>query len=663
MNKVIKFVLLVLFIVISISSANIVKNNFVDKQIEKNYDVQDFTQIYLPSSISSDKNLISLVEGVSAKTGASFIFRSTYGGVKNDGKGHADLLKMDSKAVFYKTNYQTSDKKTFVSHGFSCQLWSEPLKNITTVEQENSDVYIKNKNIQTSLQDFLIALNKKYGTHITSKKLTTRPSDFYPNNYTSFIGLTNDNLSLFIGISIVFFAIFLFVWLVGNNKKIATYRLNGVSAHRIGLRLFLKEFFIVTLLAYIFSSFLVFRGFNLQFSLQMFIMLLLVIIVSYISIVLVSSFSLANQINSKSFFKYSHYVLYAVKAFVFLITVFTTATLLYFVNAKLEITSKIGQEYAVLYPEFSGYDGGQPLNLSCIDLFVYAEEHDGLYISDSSIDIVENDSLNDLQINDNYLSKFAIYSQDNQRVEINPDTNSGIILVSEKYKSQLSKIKKYYASSDSLAFFKGSTIKYYFIKDAQKLDLLDENSTKISPDLVEVYTRKNFTDKGNVTFQHNTVLKFKIRGTIEKTYQPLIPILKKNSALETHPSMIKIDDISKTDNLSTVGNPYNYAVTNGLVILIFLSMILTTTVFYFETYKKKIAVKRLYGISFFVTYKTLFAIVLVQGSLYFAFALSQRDVNITLEGLGIYFVLEILIIILILLKLQKGLFLNVLKGE
>ena len=52
MNKVIKFVLLVLFIVISISSANIVKNNFVDKQIEKNYDVQDFTQIYLPSSIS-----------------------------------------------------------------------------------------------------------------------------------------------------------------------------------------------------------------------------------------------------------------------------------------------------------------------------------------------------------------------------------------------------------------------------------------------------------------------------------------------------------------------------------------------------------------------------------------------------------------------------------
>lgn len=597
MNKVIKFVLLVLFIVISISSANIVKNNFVDKQIEKNYDVQDFTQIYLPSSISSDKNLISLVEGVSAKTGASFIFRSTYGGVKNDGKGHADLLKMDSKAVFYKTNYQTSDKKTFVSHGFSCQLWSEPLKNITTVEQENSDVYIKNKNIQTSLQDFLIALNQKYGTHITSKKLTTRPSDFYPNNYTSFIGLTNDNLSLFIGISIVFFAIFLFVWLVGNNKKIATYRLNGVSAHRIGLRLFLKEFFIVTLLAYIFSSFLVFRGFNLQFSLQMFIMLLLVIIVSYISIVLVSSFSLANQINSKSFFKYSHYVLYAVKAFVFLITVSTTATLLYFVNAKLEITSKIGQEYAILYPEFSGYDGGQPLNLSCIDLFVYAEEHDGLYIS------------------------------------------------------------------DSLAFFKGSTIKYYFIKDAQKLDLLDENSTKISPDLVEVYTRKNFTDKGNVTFQHNTVLKFKIRGTIEKTYQPLIPILKKNSALETHPSMIKIDDISKTDNLSTVGNPYNYAVTNGLVILIFLSMILTTTVFYFETYKKKIAVKRLYGISFFVTYKTLFAIVLVQGSLYFAFALSQRDVNITLEGLGIYFVLEILIIILILLKLQKGLFLNVLKGE
>ncbi|MDU0399523.1 hypothetical protein LMG8526HA_00369 [Lactococcus lactis] len=54
MNKVIKFVLLVLFIVISISSANIVKNNFVDKQIEKNYDVQDFTHNSASIIISED---------------------------------------------------------------------------------------------------------------------------------------------------------------------------------------------------------------------------------------------------------------------------------------------------------------------------------------------------------------------------------------------------------------------------------------------------------------------------------------------------------------------------------------------------------------------------------------------------------------------------------
>ncbi|MDN6391456.1 MAG: DUF1430 domain-containing protein, partial [Lactococcus lactis] len=134
-------------------------------------------------------------------------------------------------------------------------------------------------------------------------------------------------------------------------------------------------------------------------------------------------------------------------------------------------------------------------------------------------------------------------------------------------------------------------------------------------------------------------------------------------ALTTHPSMITVNSINKTTNMSIVGSIPSYIVLNGLIIVIFLSMILATTLFYFETYKKKIAVKRLYGISFFVTYRSLFIIVFVQGLLYFAFALTRSNVNITLEALGIYFVLEILIIILIMLKLQKGLFLNVLKGE
>lgn len=443
---------------------------------------------------------------------------------------------------------------------------------------------------------------------------------------------------------------------MSNNKAISIYRLNGLSAYKLGRQLFLKEFVMLSLTTYIIASLVAFRAFNLNYTIQMLLLSGLVIIFSYVAIVIVSSFSLTNQLNSKPFFKYSYYILYAVKAFVFLVTVSTTASLLYFMNADIGTNSKIGQEYAVLYPEFVGYGLNSNQMPSSVKLFDYTEKHEGLYVYLASA--YDENNNNVLQVNDNYLSKFSIISSDNQRIKINSQEKSGIVLIAEKDKSKLSEIKKEYDFSSS---FKSSKIKYYFIKNNQRAPLLDGNNGTTDPDVMEVFTSKNASK--NTNFLYNSVLKFKIKDSKTRTYEKIAPTLKTMGALTTHPSMITVNSINKTTNMSIVGSIPSYIVLNGLIIVIFLSMILATTLFYFETYKKKIAVKRLYGISFFVTYRSLFTIVFVQGLLYFAFALTRSNVNITLEALGIYFVLEILIIILILLKLQKRLFLNVLKGE
>lgn len=453
----------------------------------------------------------------------------------------------------------------------------------------------------------------------------------------------------------IFFTIFLYVWLVDNNRTISIYRLNGLSAYKIGRQLFLKEFTFVSLVTYMIASLIVFRSFNFDYTIQMLLFSALVVVLSYVSIAVVSSFSLINQLNSKPFFKYSYYILYAVKAFVFLVTVSTTASLLYFVNANIATTSKIGQEYAVLYPEYVGYGLNSTKKPLSFKLFEYAENHKGLYVNLMSANGGNDDVL---QVNDNYLSKFAIISTDNKRIKINPQEKSGIVLIAEKDKLKLSQIKKEYSFVDS---FNSSKIKYYFIKDNQKVELLDGKSRKTRPDITEVFTSQNVLK--DTDFLDNAVLKFKIDDSKVKTYKEITPFLKEMGEVETHPSIVTVNSMNKATALSIVGNVWSYVVINGLIIIIFLSMILATTTFYFETYKKKIAVKRLYGMSFFETYKSLFGIVVVQGTLYFVFALVQTNVGITLEALGIYFVLEILIIILILLKLQKGLFLNVLKGE
>lgn len=656
MNKVIKFVLLILFAVIAFSAANVAKNDLADSKIKQIYNVQGYKQIFLPSSIDKNEELVSIMKSVSEKNDTPFLFRSVYIGVENNNNGNPNLLKEKNDVIFFSSKNSPQNSKTILSHGFTYNFFYEPLSEISLVHLTNSDIYISDKHLNITLQELSKILNQKYKLKISSQKLVVRPSDYPPTSYTDFISYNNYNLVFFITVSIIFFSIFLFVGLMANNKAISINRLNGLSAYKIGKQLFLKEFVMLSLTTYIIASLVAFRAFNLNYTIQMLLLSGLVIIFSYVAIVIVSSFSLTNQLNSKPFFKYSYYILYAVKAFVFLVTVSTTASLLYFMNADIGTNSKIGQEYAVLYPEFVGYGLNSNQMPSSVKLFDYAEKHEGLYVYLASA--YDENNNNVLQVNDNYLSKFSIISSDNQRIKINSQEKSGIVLIAEKNKSKLSEIKKEYDFSSS---FKSSKIKYYFIKNNQRAPLLDGNNGTTDPDVMEVFTSKNASK--NTNFLYNSVLKFKIKDSKTRTYEKIAPTLKTMGALTTHPSMITVNSINKTTNMSIVGSIPSYIVLNGLIIVIFLSMILATTLFYFETYKKKIAVKRLYGISFFVTYRSLFTIVFVQGLLYFAFALTRSNVNITLEALGIYFVLEILIIILILLKLQKGLFLNVLKGE
>ncbi|WP_270513292.1 DUF1430 domain-containing protein [Lactococcus lactis] len=662
MNKVIKFVLLILFSVISLSTANIIKNNEADKQVAKNFNVQGYRQIYLPSSIVDNEKIASIAEDVSSQIGASFVFRSSYGGYAGNGKGEIDLSSSKNNFVFYQTNYKEKNKKTYLSHGFKYNFWNAPLKDISKVQLENADIFVESRNDRHALQEFVKKINQTYYVKTNAQSLIVQPEGYMPDTASGFL-YTNYNLILFIGISLVFFAVFLFVWLVGNNKAIATYRLNGAGSFMIGKRLFLEEFLIVSVVVYLVSSLLLFQSFNFDYSVLMFVMTFLVIGLSYISIGIVSSFSLANQINSKSFFKYSHYILYGIKAFVFLVTVSTTASLLYFVNTGFSTHTKLDYEYGVIYPAIGGYEGNNFSNPSALDLFYYAENHAGLYVNVLSANIDKVRTLSDLQVNTNYLSRFTVLSTENKKIKIDADQSSGVVLISEKYKSQLPQIKKYYASSDSLSSFQASTFKYYIIKNNQKLELLDGLDSKSTPDIIEVYTSKNIVDNGNINFLNSPVMKYKINGSIEKSYAPLIPIFKKYNVLESNPSMVRVADINKVDNLSTVGNPYSYAVTNGLVFLIFISMILATTIFYFETYKKKIAVKNLYGASFFNIYKSLFTLVFCQAVVFLAYAMTQSDKLVTAEALGIYFIIEISIIALVLRHLKKNLLLDVLKGE
>lgn len=631
MNRLLKFILLLLFIVISVSSANIIKNNRVYSKIEALYRVPNYTQIHIPESISPNEDLVATITEVSEDTGTSFIFKSSFSGFQHDGKGNVDFLKSKDEVIFFQTDYKSKDKRSFLSRGFTYNFQNKPLNQISPLQLKNSHLYVDNKNKENALEELSkkLSLLSETREEIAPQKLLTPPPYHYPMDFVSH---TNYDLNFFIGTSILFFAVLLFVFLSRNNKTIATYRLNGISSYKIGKALLLKEFSLIGLITYLTVSFLFFKGFNLNFSLLMLFMTTLILSVSYIAIAIVSNFSLANQLNSKSFFKYSHYALYALKAFVFLVTVAGNAGILYLINTSPGDSSQIENKYAVLSPNYVAH--GMNFH-TAPDLFYHTEKNDGLYVDSMTHSIDEHGPLNTLQVNANYLSQFPALSDKNQSFKVNTNEDAGIVLLEEKYKPNLEKIKAYYEDAKP---FKTSAIKYYFIKDKQKFDLLNGKNEKFSPSIIEVYTPKNLGDYND--FLNRAALKFKLKNTKEETYQELKPILKSIGALENQPSLVKIGDINRTIELSMVGNPINYAFTKGLVILIFLAMLLATTLFYFETYKKNIAVKNLYGASFYKTYRPLFAIILLQGGLFLIYAFKQAEQTVILQTLLFFSLLK-----------------------
>lgn len=301
MNRIIKFVLLILICVISFSSANMVKDSHADKKIADLYDVKNYQQIFIPSSINTNRKLFRLIEGVSKKTDTPFIFRFSYVGIDSDGKGNANQLKNKNEVIFFKTDYRKSNQQVIFSHGFTYRFCNEPSSEISNVQLENSDIFVQNKKNKKAIQELSNAIKTNYQVNTDVSKLIIPHANSSQMTATDFESLNSNNLVFFISVSVIFFAIFLFVWLLSNNKAISIYRLNGLSAYKLGRQLFLKEFVMLSLTTYIIASLVAFRAFNLNYTIQMLLLSGLVIIFSYVAIVIVSSFSITNQLNSKPF--------------------------------------------------------------------------------------------------------------------------------------------------------------------------------------------------------------------------------------------------------------------------------------------------------------------------------------------------------------------------
>jgi hypothetical protein len=662
------------------------------------YKPKGYSQVYLPRDLvnaSNFQDVLRIVGEVSEETDTTYLFRSM--NIEYNTNGHGRLLSSNNDykgtLTFFGEDGR-SDRKIPNINGNTIQ--KKPLTSITPVEMSTGDLLVKTTNSTAMLNLLSQRLNSAYQLNLSPETLIKRPS-WYWNISERVLQRHSTDTDPLIVISLEFYAVFLFAYLVEKNRKIMIYRLNGLGSFAISNLLFLREFGIVTLLLTFLSSLFIIQGFSFRYLLFVAGSFLITCLISYAAVWLVGRRSFANQLNNKSFFRFGHYFLMASKFFAFFSAIMVTMVIALLFNIRFNLFSEPSVAgYGTLNPVLPiGYhltDKAIPEHPNQA-LFEYAEKNGGL-----STQLFRNNSpaiekitghkpdnppdgfqippinkLTTMYVNDNYLKKYRIFDEHGKLIKLDPATADGILLVSKKYKHLENDLIQYYAENTNFVF-NTKNIRIIWMKNGQEMTLLDGKGTKLVPELLPVTTLNNAGSiyKSNLTVagMDEINLLFPIKGSPEKTYDAIKPALEADGELDQYPVFFTPNDLRMrvlTGNKLSPVYPYINA---AFCFLLFVGMIAASVGFYFKRMKLKIAVQRLQGASYLRSYWPLLLFMALQyivGGAYIVrvtFPLATlNSPTLIKEMLVVYTVIELAITGWMLYRLEKHNVLNTLKGE
>ncbi|WP_251421050.1 MULTISPECIES: hypothetical protein [Lactococcus] len=587
LSKLLKGMILALYVTMSLSLAFMIKNDWVDNQIKKEYNLNGYEEFYVssvPSSKGNYQDIVNTIERVSKESDTLFCIRTSYIGVVHDDKGKADFLSNISRITFYGLAHE--DKK-LSAHGVTSFINYKNFSSLSFEEfHEGSFLY---KSADSGKSKFMTnlsqTLSQKYGIEITPEALEKNPSDF---SKSPPLILTNDNLSIVITVSLIFYFIFLFVWLAENNKKIAVYKLSGFENIDIANFIFIKKMVGVFATTYAVATIFILKKFSFDYAKVSLLIFMISAVITLFAVWIVARVSIVNQVNNKSFFKYSHIFLYLVKTIIFAISLSTLSGLVTLVHQSLDLSKTELSDYGALYAPMIGFKENLAEPTYYNKLIRIQEELGGIHASENNLSSqIGLESLRTTDVNINYLKKHPILDKHNQPINISREEGNMVLLIADKF-MKTSDIKNKIANTFKSRPGFTSSIKFYDIKEDQRVTVYADKIKKVSADIVIVYTPENNTGENLVPSLENPyAMLIPLTEPKESIYKKLRHALEEDAHLSMYPSFINAKDIKKTTLLLTVGNPINYFFINLFSVILFACMIISTVVFYVITYRKK----------------------------------------------------------------------------
>lgn len=612
---------------------------------------------------------IDIIENISKQEGLFTLYKVVdQGYFIEEGINFKFLPK--EEIIFYTPN--TYQKSAYTPPLSKSVLTIDSIDNLKNKNEFEWQVFIKTEDknkYKDTVEQIKNAYNKAFDENYTYKDF----ADFEKSeSYELSSGRDIYNISSYLKIGIAFFTVMLSFWIFSVHKKIHILRQNGYSIvasinNFIGKGDATCILATIALLTYLLGT--ISRIYCVNFMINIGLLLSLSYVWLMMMVYVVERLNRRKKESKNKAEKLFIHLLPTAIKLIFLMMLVVThldlARIMYEasnITWNSEVPKKISEDnYHVFYPVVVGknqleftYDKDSRAEEE-EEIYRYLNQKGSLLVSIQHYNTKENEVFGrTIQLNPNYLKKFEVLDENNQRVFIEESEEKRVLLIPERFKGSedLTKIEEYYFKE--LLQFEEKLTEIIYIKDKQPVYSFVPNKPWIDDyPILDILTLKNSDSWERNIFNGDRYPPIKIK-TDEKASEKLNDLLEKNKLKDNLPSFVPYEkaDITLIKRLS---GSLAYLLTSSLLtVFVFSIVCLLTTAYFFQYNKKKFYLLRLNGYSFFETYASVFLLLIVELMIGLSIAILLSEVSKEFViNIFLAMVLNVIIVSMTLFRVEK----------
>ncbi|QQC72412.1 DUF1430 domain-containing protein [Lactococcus garvieae] len=589
-----------------------------------------YSPVKKPKKITNKKendSAIDIIEKISKQEGLFTLYKVVDQGYFIKERINFKFLEKAEITLYAPQMHQKSVYSPSLSKSV---LTIDGIDNLKNKNEFEWQVFIKTEDknkYKDTVEQIKNAYNKAFDENYTYKDF----ADFEKSeNYELSSGRDIYNISSYLKIGIAFFIVMLSFWIFSVHKKIHILRQNGYSIvasinNFIGKGYATCIFASIALLTYLLGR--ISSIYCVNFMINIGLLLALSYVWLMLLVYVVEKLGRRKKESKNKGEKLFINVLPTAIKLIFLMMLVAThldlARIMYQasnITFNSEVPKKISEDnYHVFYPVVVGknqleftYDKDSRAEEE-EEIYRYLNQKGSLLVSIQHYNTKENEVFGrEIQLNPNYLKKFEILDENNQRVLIEESEEKRILLIPERFKGSddLKKIEEYYFKD--LLQFEDKLTEIIYIKDKQPVYSFVPNKPWIDDyPILDILTLKNSDSWERNIFSGAMYPPIKIK-TAGQSSEKLSGLLEKNKLTDNLPSFVPYEKSEITLIKSLSGSLSSLLISSLLTVFVFSIVCLLTTAYFFQYHNKKFYLLRLNGYSFFETYASVFLLLLFE---------------------------------------------------